>query len=306
MKVVFFGTPSFAAHVLEYLIEQKVSIAAVVSKPDKPKGRSGAPVPTPVKEVALKHHLPLYQPELASSPEFAETLKSYQADLFVVVAYGEIVKQHLLDMPRLACINLHASLLPAYRGAAPIHRAIINGEKESGVTIMHMVKKMDAGNMIERAAVPIGENTTFEELQEALCAVGKKLLLKVIKDFEKGPLPGTPQEHEKATFAPRIELEDCELHFEQPAAILHNLIRGANPAPGAWCQVVAKGQQKRLKVYASRVQKLKGKPKEILSAKELIVACGEDALQLLEVQLEGKKRMKAEELLRGNPDLKIY
>lgn len=303
MRVIFFGTPQFAATVLEYLLEQKVSIVAVVSKPDKAKGRSGTPAPTPVKEVALKYQLPLYQPELASAPEFAETLKNYQADLFVVVAYGEIVKQHLLDMPRLACINLHASLLPAYRGAAPIHRCLINGEKETGVTVMHMVKKMDAGNMIESAVVPIGENTTFEELHDTLCEVGKKLLLKVIKEFEKGPIPGTPQEHEKATFAPRIELEDCELQFERSALELHNLIRGSNPTPGAWCQVEIKGQKKRLKVYASQVLMQTGKPKALLSSKELIVACGKGALQLLEVQLEGKKRMKAEELLRGNPEL---
>ncbi len=303
MKVVFFGTPAFAASVLEYLLEQKVDVAGVVSKPDKPKGRSGTPVPTPVKEVALKHHLPLFQPELASSPEFAEILRSCQADLFVVVAYGEIVKQHLLDMPPLGCINLHASLLPAYRGAAPIHRCLINGDKETGVTVMHMVKKMDAGDIIETASVPIGEDTTFEELQETLCQVGKKLLYRVVKEFEKGVIRGTPQEHEKATFAPRIELEDCEIHFEKPARELHNLIRGSNPTPGAWAQVVAKGQKKRLKIYSSRVVDLKGRPKELLSTKELIVGCGEGALQLLDVQLEGKKRMKADELMRGNPEL---
>lgn len=305
MRVIFFGTPTFAAEVLDYLVEHGVPIVAVVSKPDKPKGRSGTPAPTPVKESALKHKLPLHQPELASSPEFAATLQSYNADLFVVVAYGEIVKQHLLDMPPLGCINLHASLLPAYRGAAPIHRCLINGETISGVTVMHMVKKMDAGDMIEKAIVPIGENTTFEELQELLCDAGKKLFLKVIKQFEKGKIAGVPQDHEKATFAPRIELEDCELHFDKPARALHNLVRGTNPTPGAWAYVQTKGQTKRLKIYSTAVVKLQGAPKEIVPGKLLIVVCGEDALQLNEVQLEGKKRMRAEELLRGNPDLKF-
>lgn len=144
MKVVFFGTPLFAAQVLQYLLDQQVQIVAVITKPDKPKGRSSHLVPTPVKEVAIAHHIPYYQPELVSAPEFADVLQAYQADLFVVVAYGEIIKQHLLDMPKRGCINLHASLLPKYRGAAPIQRSLINGEQETGVTIMHMAKKMDA------------------------------------------------------------------------------------------------------------------------------------------------------------------
>lgn len=306
MKVVFFGTPQFAASVLQFLIDNKIDIAAVVSKPDKPKGRTLQMQPTPVKVVAENHRIPLYQPELASSPEFAATLQKYDADLFVVVAYGEIIKQHLLEMPKLGCINLHASLLPAYRGAAPIHHCLINGEKESGVTIIHMVKKMDAGDMIEKATVPISEEMNYEQLQNRLCEVGKHLFLQVIHDFAKGVIKRMPQDHEKATFAPRVELEDCEIHFDKPAAVLHNLIRGTCPNPGAWCQVVAKGEKKRLKVYGSQVDARQGKPGQVIAyGKELVIGCGEKSLKLLDVQLEGKKRMSAEELMRGVPDLQF-
>src|ERR1700722_14416890 len=167
MKVIFFGTPPFAAHVLEYLLSQCIHVAAVVTKPDRPKGRSRVPLPTPVKLIAQQQipPIPVYQPELVSDPEFADVLIPYQADLFVVVAYGEIIKQHLLDMPKLGCINLHASLLPKYRGAAPIQHSIIHGDTITGVTIMHMVKKMDAGDMIETVTVPIGPNASFPEIE---------------------------------------------------------------------------------------------------------------------------------------------
>ena len=173
MKVVFFGTPDFAAKTLDFLLHHNVSVAAVITKPDKPLGRSGRPIPTPVKQVALAQTppIPLFQPEIVSALEFAPTLEAFHADLFVVVAYGEIIKQHLLDMPRLGCINVHASILPKYRGAAPIQHSIINGETETGVTIMHMVKKMDAGDIIQICRVPIHEDTTAGELEEALCDI---------------------------------------------------------------------------------------------------------------------------------------
>jgi methionyl-tRNA formyltransferase len=312
MRVIFFGTPLFAAHVLEYLLQHKVNIVAVISKPDRPKGRSGLPVPTPVKTVALAHipPLPIYQPEIVSAPEFADVLRSYEADLFVVVAYGEIIKQHLLDMPHRACINLHASLLPKYRGAAPIQRCIMEGETETGVTIMHMVKKMDAGDMIEKVKVSIGSETTFGELEQALCEAGKKALLNVIQAFEQEEPPRTPQDHSQATLAPKIELEDCEIHWDQPAQKLHNLVRGVNPYPGAWCYVLVRGEKKRLKINRTRVVSCtKTKPGSLLNAYQtkgnLIIATGDQALELLEVQLEGKKSMSSEELTRGIPRSQI-
>ena len=157
MKVVFFGTPRIAGDVLGFLLKKNIEITAVISKPDKPQGRSNVPVPVPVKLIAQSHQppIPVFQPEKVSAPEFAPTLESFNADLFVVVAYGEILKQHVLAIPKLACINMHASLLPKYRGAAPIQRAIINGETESGVSIMHMVKQMDAGDVIKMVKIPI-------------------------------------------------------------------------------------------------------------------------------------------------------
>ncbi|MBA3603356.1 MAG: methionyl-tRNA formyltransferase, partial [Parachlamydiaceae bacterium] len=171
MKVVFFGTPPFAAKLLKVLLEQGFSIVAIITKPDKPQGRSKEPLFPAVKETALLYapNIPLFQPEFVSAPDFAPTLAQFDADLFVVVAYGEIIKQHLLDMPRLGCINVHASILPKYRGAAPIQRAIIGGEEESGVTIMQMVRKMDAGDMIRVAKVPIGQNMIYGELENELC-----------------------------------------------------------------------------------------------------------------------------------------
>jgi methionyl-tRNA formyltransferase len=304
MKIVFFGTPDFAAKILNTLLEQQFTVSAVVTKPDRPKGRSGSPVPGPVKLLAQANHIPLYQPEIVSAPEFAPTLEAYKADLFVVVAFGEIIKQHLLDMPKLGCINIHASLLPKYRGAAPIQRSIIEGETETGITIMHMVKKMDAGDMIEMASIPIGPNMTFGELEKELCDKGADLLTKVLKDFQQGIIKRTPQDHTKATLAPKIELEDCQIQWNKSAQTIHNLVRGVNPHPIAWCLVDVRGQTKRLKVLKTEViesQSDQEKPGSIVnsSPKELIIACGQNFLKLHEVQLEGKKQMTVEEFLRG-------
>jgi len=304
MKVIYFGTPDIAAHVLHFLLEHHVNVVAVVTKPDRPKGRSGDPVPTPVKLVAQAHSLalPVYQPELVSAIEFAPTLEQYQADLFVVVAYGEIMKQHLLDMPKIACINLHASLLPKYRGAAPIQRCIVNGEKESGVTIMHMVKKMDAGDMIKTVKVSIGPNTTAGELTDELDRVGSQALLDVIHEFSRGAVPTIPQDPTQATMAPKIELEDGEVKWAAPAQQIHNLVRGVTPHPGGWCFVTLREQKKRMKLLITRVvPEMAGEPGHVLSADKhrLIIACGEQALEIVQLQLEGKKMMAADEFLRG-------
>lgn len=302
MRIVFFGTPQFAADVLKYLIDHQVDVVAVITKPDRPKGRSSELIPTPVKLVAQAFSIPIHQPELVSAPEFAETLQAYHADLFVVVAYGEIIKQHILDMPAMGCINMHASLLPKYRGAAPIQRSIINGETKTGITIMYMVRKMDAGDIIKMVEVPIGTNTTYGELEKTLCDVGSKVLLEVIHQFEKGSVQRLEQDHTQATLAPKIELEDCEIKWSLPAQAIHNLVRGVNPHPVAWCYVKIGDQQKRLKILSTRLlHERSGEPGTILSTlKEgLIVACGEGAVQILQLQLEGKKAMAAEELIHG-------
>lgn len=305
MKIVFFGTPPFAANLLKILIDKGIDIAAIITKPDKPQGRSHKLVPSAVKQLALEYapHIPLYQPVIVSDSEFTPTLAEIQADLFVVIAYGEIIKQHLLDMPKLGCINVHASILPKYRGAAPIQRAIIDGEAESGVTIMQMVKKMDAGDIIRIAKVMISQDMTYGELEEELCKASVEPLLSVLNEYANGIIPAhTPQNPSLVTFAPKIELEDCQIDWNLPAKQIHNLIRGVNPEPGAWCYVQAKGEGKRLKIFRSvLVDSPNAKPGTILkfSKKGIIIACGSQAIKILELQLEGKRLMKANEFISG-------
>jgi methionyl-tRNA formyltransferase len=304
MRVVFFGTPLIAAEVLNHLLDNGTDVVAVITKPDRAQGRSATLIPTPVKCVAQTHDLPVYQPELVSSPEFAPILEDYQADLFIVFAYGEIIKQHLLDMPKIACINLHASLLPKYRGAAPIQRCLINGETKTGLTIIHMVKKMDAGDIINMVKVPVNQNTTAGELEELLCTAGKKLLLQTICSFENDTATRTPQNPDLVTFAPKIEQEDCQINWALPANNVHNLVRGLSPHPGAWCFVNAKGHQKRLKILKTVVvNDYSAKPGSLIveNKHSLAVACGKDTVRILEVQLEGKKAMTGDEFMHGFP-----
>ncbi|MBA2728830.1 MAG: methionyl-tRNA formyltransferase [Parachlamydiaceae bacterium] len=305
MKVIFFGTPKFAAETLAFLLDNKINIVAVVTKPDRPQGRSREPVPTPVKKtlLSLSPSIPLFQPEIVSEADFAPTLTAFDADLFVVVAYGEILRQHLLDMPHLACINVHYSLLPKYRGAAPIQQAILNGETETGISIIHMVKKMDAGDIIKMTHVPIGENTTFGELGEQLCVSGCQAILEVLREYETGSTPDHyAQDEQQITFAKKIELEDCQIDWQKPASFIHNLVRGVNPEPGAWCIVNIKGENKRLKIKQTRLIKdISGTPGSILSyGKEgFVVSCSAGAIEILELQLEGKKPMHSLEFTRG-------
>lgn len=300
-RILFFGTPEFAAEVLQYFVQNGMNVIAVVSKPDKAVGRSKSLQPTPVKKIAEHYRLPVFQPEKVSLPEPSEILQAYQADIFVVVAYGEILRQHLLDMPKIACINLHASLLPKYRGAAPIQRCIIEGETESGVTVMHMVKQMDAGDMIAVTKVPIGPDMTYGELSHQLCQSGKELLLNAVNQLAEGTASRIPQNHSLATFAPKIELEDCKVSWNNPAHSIHNLIRGTNPEPGAWCDVYVKGELKRLRLFRSKlVETPIGLPGEILQwGKQLIIGCQSGSLEILELQLEGKKVMMARDFMAG-------
>lgn len=303
MKVIFFGTPGFAASVLDYLCQNGVEVVAVVSKPDKAKGRSTKLVATPVKVVAERLSIPLFQPEKASADEFIECMKGYDADLFVVVAYGEIMKQALLDVPRLASINAHASLLPKYRGAAPIQRAVINDEEETGITIMHMAKKMDAGDIIKMSALKIGSEDTFGEVEKGLCELSCHLLLEVIHDFEKGIEERTVQDESLVTFAPKIELEDCEINWNASAQEIHNLVRGVNPYPGAWSFVNLRGETKRLKIVKTRIvdEELNLKTGEIMVDRKrgVFIGCGQGVLSLELLQLEGKRVMTAIEFASG-------
>lgn len=304
MRVVFFGTPPFAADVLTFLLKNQITVVGVISRPDKPFGRSRHPVPGPVRLVAEEAKIPHFQPEKVSSPDFLPTLKSFDADLFVVVAYGEIMNQAVLDTPRLACLNVHASLLPKYRGAAPIQRAIIDGSVESGITIMHMVRKMDAGDMISQVVMPIGENMTYGILESEMRIVGSEAVLKVIHAFSLGEVKSVAQNESEVTFAPKLELEDCEINWENSSVSIHNLIRGVNPEPGAWCRILVDGQSRRLKIFESRLSNtvsLNSRTCIMDGTKKILVGCGDGVLELLDVQLEGKKRMNAADLYRGLP-----
>jgi len=306
MKIIFFGTPLFAAEILAYLLDHGVEVIGIVTKPDVAKGRSSALRPPAVKEVAQNKapSIPIYQPERASSAEFINELAALKADLFVVVAYGQLLKQNLLDLPRLGCINVHASLLPKYRGAAPIQRCLIEGETETGITIMQMVLALDAGDMLCKISMPIPENMNYGELERALCQLSKKPLLETIMNISSGSIRPIPQDPAQVTFAPKIELENTKILWNLPAKTIHNLIRGVFPQPGAWCHLQVKGQTRRLKVCSAKVADIElaseSPPGRVLSfGKNLIVACGEGALELLELQLEGKKAISAAEFMRG-------
>jgi methionyl-tRNA formyltransferase len=304
LNIIFFGTSSFAAKILSSLIERGYFIAAVVTRPDKSKGRHLHASAPPVKEIALKlkPDLPVFQPEKASAPEFAEVLKAFHADLFVVVAYGEIIKKNLLEMPRLGCINIHASLLPKFRGAAPIQRTLMEGEKETGITIIEMSPQMDAGDILAIEAIPIPEEMTFGELEGKLCDLGIKLLLEVIRQFEQNNVAKTPQDHTRATLAPKMTPEDEKIDWQKSARVIHNQIRALSPSPGAWTNIAVGTGVKRLKIKkAIVIEEMGGDPGAILRfGKEgWVIACGKGALRLIEVQLEGKKAMSAEECVRG-------
>lgn len=302
-RVVFFGTPLFAASVLEYLATKPLEIIAVVTNPDKPIKRSKEPVFSPVKRKAIELHIPVYQPEKASSEEFVQFLKELHADLFIVVAYSEIFKENFLTVPPLGAINVHASLLPKYRGAAPIQKAIWEGESESGVSIMKIAKKLDAGGVYKMVKTPITEEMTAGELSQKLSEIGAKALWEVIEAMEKGEhVFLSVQDEDKVTFAHKLHAEDGYIDFKKNATDTYNQIRACTPKPGAWTWIEIKGVKKRLLIkQAQKKPLLQGAPGKILPSDEhsLIIACSEGAISLLRVQLEAKKEMSISDFLRG-------
>jgi methionyl-tRNA formyltransferase len=305
VRIVFFGTSAFSAEVLAFLLEQPIcEIVAIVTRQDKPQGRKLELQPSPVKKraLALAPDRPLLQPAKASTEEFAKELKKLNPELFVVVAYGEIIKQNLLDLPRFGCINIHASRLPKYRGAAPIHRAILKGEKETGITIIEMVLALDAGPMLNKEAVTIGEHDNFGEIEKKLIGAACRCVLKTIEEIAGGHVVKQVQQEDMATYAPKLSASEERIDWKKSAEEIHNLIRAFSPQPGAWCAIVLGKTEKRMKIFrAEPVESIGGAPGEILekSKDTLIVACGKGALKLLEVQLEGKKTMPIKDFLPG-------
>ena len=275
-----------------------------MTRADKPKGRSLQLSPSPVKQklIELNTAIPVYSPEKASTPEFARVLKQHYPDLFVVVAYGEIIKQILLDVPRWDAINIHASLLPKYRGAAPMQRAIMAGETETGITIIEMVLKMDAGPILEMEKCPITSEMTLGELEEKLYFLACRAIKKVLHQYEEKQVKKKSQEESLATYANKIIPEELEIDWTRPAFELHNLIRAVSPKPAAWTRILVGNQEKRLKIQRTDLEnELSGTPGGILvfGQGRLVVACGKGALSLLEVQLEGKKVMPVDEFVKG-------
>lgn len=301
MRIVFMGTPDFAVGSLQALCESgKHEILAVVTQPDRPKGRGNKLLQTPVKEYALAQGLTVYQPQKVKTPEFVELLHELQPELIVVAAFGQFLSKEILELPKYGCINVHASLLPKYRGAAPIQYAIIKGEKESGVTIMQMDIGMDTGAMLDKVVVPIAENTTMGELHDALREQGAALLLEVIDKIAAGTAVAEPQDNEQATYATLLDRSMEHIDWSKTAQEVHNLIRGFNPVPSTFTKLP---NGKGLKIWGSKMTDKNSAAAAgtvIETGKHsFFVACGEGVLEITEVQPESKKRMPAQVFLNG-------
>ncbi|WP_304102633.1 methionyl-tRNA formyltransferase [Phascolarctobacterium succinatutens] len=301
MRIVFMGTPDFAVGSLQALCESgKHEILAVVTQPDRPKGRGNKLLQTPVKEYALEQGLTVYQPQKVKTPEFVELLHELQPELIVVAAFGQFLSKEILELPKYGCINVHASLLPKYRGAAPIQYAIIKGEKESGVTIMQMDIGMDTGAMLDKVVVPIEENTTMGELHDALREQGATLMLQVIDKIAAGTAVAEPQDNEQATYATLLDRSMEHIDWSKTAQEVHNLIRGFNPAPSTFTKLP---NGKSLKIWGSKMTDKSSAAAAgtvIETGKHsFFVACGEGVLEITEVQPESKKRMPAQVFLNG-------
>lgn len=302
MRIVYMGTPDFAVNPLRALAEAGYEVVGVVTQPDKPKGRGKTMMPTPVKEEALKHGYPVYQPVKVREPEFMETLKALEPDIIVVAAFGQIIPGSILELPKFGCINIHASLLPKYRGAAPIQQAVIDGEKESGVTIMKMGTGLDTGDMISKIVVPITPSETGGSLFDKLAEAGAELLIKTLPHIFDGTAVYEKQPEESPTpYAGMITKQMGKMDFSKSAKELERLVRGLNPWPSAFTF----WNGKTLKVWESFVAEdadVSGlEPGTVVKTDKngIYVACGQGVLVLSQVQLEGKKRMDADAFLRG-------
>ena len=297
MKIVFMGTPDFAVPCLQRLLDDGHEIAGVFTQPDKPKGRGYKLMPPPVKQLAEKHGLSVYQPTSLRGEDALALMQSLAPQLVVVVAYGKILPKELLQVPQYGCVNVHGSLLPKYRGAAPIQWSVINGDTETGVTTMFMAEGMDTGDIILTEKTPIEAGETSGELYERLSVIGAQCLARTIALFEgTTPVPRTPQNNSLATLAPMLNKAMAELHFSKTAQELHNLIRGLSPWPVAY--TACRG--KLLKVHKAQVAVgYSGKQGEVLDDKRMIIACEGGAIELLEVQEEGAKRIPAVAFMNG-------
>ncbi len=299
MRIVFMGTPDFSVPALEALVKGGHQVIAAVTQPDKPKGRGKAVLMTPVKEKALEMGIPVYQPVKVREPEFVKTLADLAPDVIVVVAFGQILPKSILEIPRYGCVNIHASLLPKYRGAAPIQWAVIDGEKETGVTTMFMNEGLDTGDMLEKEAVPLDPKETGGSLHDKLSAVGGRLILSTLKGLEDGTLKGTPQTDEGSCYAKMLKKSLGDIDWTMDGAAIERLIRGLNPWPSAYTSL----HGKTLKIWDADVTDREygvepGTVAEV-SKDQLIIQTGKGSLSVRSLQLEGKKRMDIQDFLRG-------
>lgn len=301
MKIVFMGTPVFAVPVLEMLVEGGHEILAVVTQPDKPKGRGKSVQFTPVKELALEYGITVYQPEKVRENTFFEVLKQLAPDAIVVAAFGQILSKRILDLPKYGCINVHASLLPRLRGAAPIQWSVIDGDQKSGITIMQMNEGIDTGDILLQEEILLDKKETGGSLFARLAKISGPLLLHALELARKGELKPMKQEESGATYSKMLDKELGKLDFTQPADVLERLIRGLNPWPSAYTFL----EGKTLKIWDADVTEGKqgAKPGEVIKAdkKSFTIQTGDGALKVQELQLEGKKRMRCDAFLRGCP-----
>jgi methionyl-tRNA formyltransferase len=297
MRIVFFGTPAFAVPSLRALVDSRQDVAAVVTRPDRPQGRSrSALVPPPVKELALELGLPVLQPDRPVGDVFTASLRHLRAELGVVVAYGHILRPEVLAIPARGMINVHASLLPRWRGAAPIPWAIMHGDGETGISIMRMEAGLDSGPVLQRVATPVGPNETGGSLADRLADLGAAALVDVLQRLAKGDLPGEPQDQSAVTFAPKVDRDTTRLSFEGPALAAARKVRAFDPTPGAWTTLA--GAQ--VKLFGGRPVPGGGCPGEVIAAgRSLVVACGEGALEVLEAQPAGRTRITVDAWVRG-------
>ncbi len=300
MKILFMGTPEISAIALSRLIDDGHNVAAVVTREDKPRGRGNVMTPTPTKKLALEYGIPVFEPKTLRDDDFASLLEKIDPDLIAVVAFGKILPKSVLEYPKYGCVNLHVSLLPKYRGAAPMQRAIMNGESETGVTVMYMNEGLDTGDIISVRKFPIGKEDNFEDIHDRSALVGGELLSQTINEIFAGKALRIPQNEAEATYAAKIEKADCKIDFSKSANELDFMIRGTTPIPGAFCYL----NGKMLKISKASPIDKKGEAGEVISVNgtgegDFVVACGEGALRVVAVIPEGKGRMSAGDFIRG-------
>lgn len=300
MRIVFMGTPDIAVGTLKRIIADGHEVSAVVTQPDRPKGRGKKMMMSPVKEVALENNIEVLQPQKASDPEFIEKLKELNPELIVVIAYGQILKKELLEIPEKGCVNVHVSLLPKLRGAAPINWTIINGDSKTGVTTMFMDEGLDTGDIIMSKEFKLDDEITAGELHDWMMVEGAELLSQTVKAIESGNYTRTKQNDEESTYAPMMDRNLGHVDFSKSAREIHNLVRGTVPWPGAWCE----SDYGKIKIWKTKVIKRDhsheaGKVLKV-DKEGIEVACGEDILLIIDIQMPNKRRMPVAEFIKGN------